>query len=205
MKKGLIVFAREPLPGQVKTRLAASLGDQLATDIYENMLREVLKTTRQLRDIETFVFWACREESLPILADRYRCTSRLQSQGDLGERMQAAFELMFADGCDACCIIGSDAPDVPIAYIFEAYRLLETLHRGIVFGPSRDGGYYLLGLRRVWSKLFTNISWSSPEVLAQSLVAARASGLSPALLPEWQDIDTVEDLHDFQERNRGKR
>jgi len=205
MKKRLIVFAREPLPGKVKTRLAASLGSQLATRLYENMLQEVLETTRQLSDVETVAFWACPEESLTQLAERYRCSSRLQSQGDLGERMQAAFELMFADRCDVCCIIGSDAPDLPIEYIVEAYRLLEMKHADVVFGPSRDGGYYLLGLRQVWPKLFTNISWSSSAVLDQSLVAARASGLSPALLPEWQDIDTIEDLQDFQERRKGKR
>ncbi|MFZ4859344.1 MAG: TIGR04282 family arsenosugar biosynthesis glycosyltransferase [Desulfuromonadaceae bacterium] len=205
MKKGLIVFAREPLPGKVKTRLAASLGVQLATDIYENMLREVLKTTRQLSDIETIVFWACREESLPILAQRYQCTSRSQKQGDLGQRMEAAFEEMFADGCESCCIIGSDAPDLPIAYILEAYRFLEMQCPEAVFGPSRDGGYYLLGLRQVWPELFAKISWSSSDVLEQSLTAAHASRLSISLLPEWQDIDTVEDLRDFQERNKGHR
>jgi rSAM/selenodomain-associated transferase 1 len=205
MKKGLIVFAREPLPGKVKTRLAASLGDQLAAGIYENMLREVLETTRQLIDVETVLFWACPEESLPMLAERYGCISRIQSQGDLGERMQAALQEMFAGGCDICCIIGSDTPDLPIAYILEAYRLLEMQHSDVVFGPCRDGGYYLLGLRQVWSKLFTNISWSSPAVLAQSLAAAHDLGLSTALLPEWQDIDTIEDLLDFQERNKGKR
>ena len=205
MKNGLIVFAREPLPGTVKTRLASSIGHLRAAEIYENMLQEVLKITRQLSDIETVAFWTCPEEALPQLAERYRCTSRIQSQGDLGERMQAAVELMFAGGCDVCCIIGSDAPDLPIAYIIEAYRLLEIEHSDVVFGPSRDGGYYLLGLRQVWPKLFTDISWSSSEVLAQSLAAACASGLSTALLPEWQDIDTVDDLRDFQERTKGSR
>jgi rSAM/selenodomain-associated transferase 1 len=203
VRKGLIVFARDPLPGTVKTRLAATLGDQRAVALYENMLQEVLKATRQLNDIETIVFWSCLEDSLPLLAQRYRCASRRQIQGNLGERMLAAFEEMFANGSDVCCIIGSDAPDLPIAYILEAYRLLEMQHTGAVFGPSRDGGYYLLGLCQVWPKLFANISWSSCAVLEQSLAAALASGLSPALLPEWQDIDTVEDLRDFEERHKG--
>ena len=205
MKNGLIVFAREPLPGTVKTRLASSIGHQRAAEIYENMLQEVLKTTRQLRDIDAVVYWACPEESLPILAERYQCTSRRQKQGDLGQRMQSAFEDMFADGCDTCCIIGSDAPDLPIAHVREAYRLLEMPHPDVIFGPSRDGGYYLLGLRQVCPLLFTNISWSSSAVLGQSLAAALAAGLSTTLLPEWQDIDTVEDLRDFQERNKGNR
>jgi len=204
MKKGLIVFARAPIPGKVKTRLAASLGDQVATELYETMLQDVLKTVRQLSDVETVVFWACEEKTLPGLAERYRCCSRRQCPGDLGQRMLAAFEEMFKNGCNVCCIIGSDAPDLPLSYIHEAYRLLETLQTDVVLGPSSDGGYYLLGMRHVWPKLFTNIPWSSADVLEQSLSAVRDSGLTATLLPGWQDIDTVEDLNAFQERNRLK-
>jgi len=202
MKKGLLVFAREPLPGAVKTRLAAALGDRIAAELYEAMLQEVLKTCLQLNDVETVVFWACEEESLPLLADRYRCRSRLQSAGDLGQRMQAAFREMYADGFDACCIIGSDAPDLPLSYIQEAFRLLETGQPDVVFGPSMDGGYYLLGLRQVWPQLFANIPWSSAFALERSLAAARDSGLATALLPEWQDIDTLADLLAYQGRKR---
>jgi len=202
MKNGLIIFAREPLPGAVKTRLAAEIGDRAAAELYETMLLDVLKTARQLSDVEIVVFWACEEESLPRLAERYRCCARRQSPGDLGLRMQAAFEEMFANGCELCCIIGSDAPDLPLSYILEAYQLLATQQTDAVFGPSRDGGYYLLGLRQVCPQLFTNIPWSTVDVLEQSLSAARDSGLTASLLPEWQDIDTVEGLQAFQERNR---
>lgn len=202
MKKGLIVFAREPLRGKVKTRLAASLGDQIAAEHYEIMLQDVLKTARQLSDLETVVFWDCEEEALPFLAERYRCSSRHQIPGDLGQRMQGAFEEMFKDGFMLCCIIGSDAPDLPAAYILQAYRLLEAPQADVVLGPSLDGGYYLLGLRQVWEQLFVNISWSTAEVLEQSVAAAQGSGLTTALLPEWQDIDTLEDLHAFQARSR---
>ncbi len=202
MKKGLIIFAREPIPGQVKTRLAASIGDNAAADMYETMLQDVLKAVRRLSEIDTVVFWACEEESLRRLAGRYRCRSRRQSPGDLGQRMQAAFEEMFADGCELCCIIGSDAPDLPLSYIQEAFRLLETPRTDVVLGPSRDGGYYLLGLRQVWEQFFIDIPWSRADVLERSLDAARDSGLMAALLPEWQDIDTLEDLEAFQERKR---
>lgn len=202
MKRGLIVFAREPLPGTVKTRLAAAVGDEAAAELYDTMLRDVLKTTRQLKGVETMVFWACEEVALSRLAEKYRCCSRRQSQGDLGQRMQAAFEEMFASGCELCCIIGSDAPDLPLSYVEGAYRLLEARQTDAVFGPCRDGGYYLLGLRQVWPQLFAAISWSSASVLEQSLAAAHNSGVTTALLPEWQDIDTLEDLHAFQERKR---
>lgn len=202
MKKGLIVFAREPLPGKVKTRLAAAVGDQVAADLYESMLQDVLKTARQLTDIETVVFWDCEKESLPALSEKYSCNSRCQIAGNLGQRMQAAFEEMFADGCELCCIIGSDAPDLPLPYIQESYQLLAAMPIDVVFGPSLDGGYYLLGLRQLRPQLFVNIPWSTADVLEQSLAAAQGLELETALLPEWQDIDTVEDLQAFQERKR---
>ena len=202
MKKGLIVFAREPLPGEVKTRLAVAVGDQAAVNLYDAMVQDVLKTARQLTDIEIVVFWDCEKESLPVLSEKYSCNSRCQVAGNLGQRMQAAFEEMFADGCELCCIIGSDAPDLPLPYIQEAYQLLATLQVDVVLGPSLDGGYYLLGLRELRPQLFVDISWSTAAVLGQSLIAAQGLGLKSTLLPEWQDIDTVEDLQAFQERKR---
>lgn len=200
MSAGLIVFAREPVPGRVKTRLAAAIGDQAAAERYDDMLRGVLDAARQLTGVEAVVYWSCEEEALPCLAERYRCRSRRQNAGDLGQRMQAAFEEMFADGCERCCIIGSDAPDLPSAYIQQAYELLVTEQADVVFGPSRDGGYYLLGLRQVHPGLFSGIAWSSSAVLEQSLAAARKAGLATALLQEWQDIDTVDDLNEYLQR-----
>jgi rSAM/selenodomain-associated transferase 1 len=200
-ENAIIVFAREPVPGRVKTRLAAAIGDQAAAERYDAMLRDVLETTRQLSGVETVVYWSCEEEALPRLAERYHCRSRMQGTGNLGQRMQTAFEEMFADGCKCSCIIGSDAPDLPLSYIRTAFQLLQAGQSVAVFGPSRDGGYYLLGLRQVHQGLFSDISWSSAKVLSQSLAAAHGAGLTTTLLPEWQDIDTVEDLHDYQQRN----
>ncbi len=197
---GLLVFAREPLPGRVKTRLAASVGDRAAAKLYDTMLVAVLKTAGELSGVERVVFWDCDEASLPDLATRYRCNSRRQAPGDLGQRMGGAFDEMFAEGCDTCCIIGSDAPDLPLHYLQEAFRLLEERQVDVVFGPSVDGGYYLLGVRRPWPELFCGIPWSSSAVLAQSLAIVCERGGTSALLPEWQDIDTVEDLNAFRQR-----
>lgn len=193
----LIIFAREPLPGRVKTRLAADVGDRAAAELYEAMLLDVLEIGRGLTEIESVVFWDCTAESLPLLADRFGCQSRRQADGDLGQRMQAAFEEMFADGFESCCIIGSDAPDLPPAWIERAIEILEAGQSEVVFGPGSDGGYYLLGLKQIFPQLFREITWSSPFVLQQSLTAAQAAGAAPALLPVWHDIDTLQDLNSF--------
>lgn len=205
MKRGLVIFAKEPLPGLVKTRLAAGIGADAAAGFYQEMLGNVIDLSRKLTGVETLVYWDCPEQALPRLADRFACRSRRQCDGNLGQRMESAFTEMFADGHDICCIIGSDAPDLPLAYLHEAYQRLEENQPDAVFGPCTDGGYYLLGLRRVWPQLFANIHWSSPLVLQQSLAAASKSGLTTALLPEWRDIDTREDLLAFHERNSLKK
>ena len=122
MSKSLIIFAREPRPTRVKTRLAASIGDQAAAGLYERMLRDVLENAGQMTGVVSVTYWACEEELLPLLAGRFRCNSRCQSTGDLGRRMRVAFEEMFGDGYETCCIIGSDAPDLPSRYIQEAFE-----------------------------------------------------------------------------------
>jgi hypothetical protein len=199
--KGLIIFAREPLPGKVKTRLAAAIGDAAAAGLYKAMLQDVLAISRKLMDVQTVVFWDCEESGLQLLADRYSCRSRRQADGDLGQRMQAAFAEMFDNGFEQCCIIGSDIPDLPLDYIKEAFDLLAAEKADSIFGPSADGGYYLLGLTRMIPQFFTNIEWSTPLVLRQSLEAAREAGATTALLPVWHDIDTREDLNSFMKRS----
>lgn len=200
--KGLILFAREPLPGRVKTRLAEAIGDHAAVELYRAMLWDVLDISRKLTDVDTVIYWDSEEKSLPLLADIYQCSSRRQISGDLGQRMQAAFTEMFAEGIESCCIIGSDAPDLPISYIRDAYRLLENKRVDTVFGPSADGGYYLLGLKRLYPELFAGIEWSTGHVLRQSLEGARTGGAVTRLLPVWHDIDTMDDLNAFIQRYR---
>ncbi|MBI5483710.1 MAG: TIGR04282 family arsenosugar biosynthesis glycosyltransferase [Deltaproteobacteria bacterium] len=203
-RNALIVFAREPVPGQVKTRLAASVGDIAAADKYASMLENVLSNCRKLTGVETTVFWDCNEASLPLLERRYECRSKLQGVGKLGQRMQAAFAEIFGSGCDHCCIIGSDSPDLPVSYILEAFDRLTSPQTDAVFGPTHDGGYYLLGLSRLWPQLFENIDWSTPQTLLQSLDAAGKAGIRAALLPKWYDIDTLDDLEEYRARTGAK-
>jgi glycosyltransferase A (GT-A) superfamily protein (DUF2064 family) len=108
--------------------------------------------------------------------------------------MASAFATAFARGHERVVIIGTDSPDLPLAFIREAFTRLDDGEADAVFGPSEDGGYYLLALKRLHHELFRDIQWSSNGVLQESLAKARAAGISYSLLPRWYDVDTAADL-----------
>lgn len=193
MNRALIIFAREPVPGQAKTRMGQSIGNQAAADLYAAMLRDVLNTVANLPEMTPMIFWADTEfpKNMGDLENGF--TSYLQAGNDLGERMACAFDTAFSLGFEHCCIIGSDAPDLPPEYILQAFELLENNSVDVVFGPATDGGYYLAGMNKTYLQLFDGIPWSSRETLDKSCAKATALGISYALLPEWHDIDTLED------------
>lgn len=193
MNKGLIIFAREPVPGRVKTRLAASIGDLAAAELYAAMLGDVLENAAKLEGVKTMAFWATDGDPTPApLAPHME--SFVQSGANLGDRMAAALETAFSNGVEACCIIGSDSPDLPVEYIRQTFDHLEQDEADVVFGPAEDGGYYLLGLRRNWPWFFRDIPWSTTAVLKSSLKRAEELGLRTTLLPAWYDLDELKDL-----------
>lgn len=194
-KKILLIFAKQPWPGTTKTRLCPPLTLGQAAELYGAMLRDVLALTGQVPHIER---WLCHDPT-PTAADYFRTLAPelplLTQEGpDLGERLANAFTAAFAAGADQAVVIGSDAPDLPPALIEQAFALGDQPGVDAAFGPTIDGGYYLLGMKRVWRELFTGISWSTAEVLRQSLARAAATGISTTLLPKWRDIDTADDL-----------
>jgi len=194
MPNALIIFAKSPVPGRVKTRLTPCLSNLEAAALYEAMLLDVLEKARQLPGVVPYLFY--QEE--PGARDYFQRTAvgmvlAPQEGSDLGERMEGAFANVFAAGCIRVAIIGTDSPDLPSSFIEEAFgRLANTAE--VVFGPSEDGGYYLLAMSRLQRELFRDIPWSSGEVLAKSLERAEAAGLRAELLPAWYDIDTPADL-----------
>jgi len=194
LSRGLIVFVREAQPGRVKTRLAADLGVGAATELYAAMQADVLESAASLADTRLLVFWAVEQGELPLFQALPRLEMFAQKGADLGERMAAAFETAFAGGISSCCIIGSDSPDLPRRYIEEAFQALELDRADVVFGPAEDGGYYLLGMRRLWGRLFEDVPWSTMHVLETSLERARELNLRSAMLPLWYDLDTLADL-----------
>lgn len=194
MKKALLIFAKEPVPGTVKTRLARDLDVHAAAELYAAMLGDVLETAVSLSDVRPLVFWALETGTVPGCPE-FPGLEMFEQQGvDLGEKMRNAFIHAFGLGFETCCCIGSDMPDLAIGHIRQAFRNLESPEADVVFGPAADGGYYLVGMKKMHPHLFADIAWSTPAVLATSLERARGLGLRTSLLEPWYDIDTLDDL-----------
>jgi len=195
LKKALLVFAKRPLPGKVKTRLVPPLSPEQASDLYRCMLGDVLAMVASFPDLSLYLFHEDIEGAREYFAEIALGIVSLPQEGkDLGERMAEAFRVVFAMGHGVAVIIGTDAPDLPPAYIKEALSRLESGKSGAVFGPCEDGGYYLLGMTRLHCALFRDLPWSSGTVLQESLKRAEEAGIEVSLLPMWHDVDTAADL-----------
>jgi len=185
----LIVFLKVPRPGFVKTRLAASVGAVHAAHLYRVMTERVLaRTERECR----VVFYAPADAGAEVQAWLPDERALVQSEGDLGARMAAAFQWAFGDGAARAVLIGTDVPDLSHDVVRGAFESLRT--HDVVLGPSLDGGYYLIGLRRPAPALFDGVAWSTPAVLGQTLERAESLGLCAASLPVRGDVDTLGDL-----------
>jgi len=190
MKRALAVFAKAPLPGRVKTRLAPALTPEEGADFYRCMFLDTLARVRSL-SVDLVIFYEGEERLFQELAPEGLLVP--QQEGDLGERLEGAFAALSALGYGARVVIGTDAPDLPLRFIEDAFRLTES-GKDAVFGPAEDGGYYLVALGGTSDCLFRDIPWSGPKVLATSLARAQEAGFSTALLPTWYDVDSFEDL-----------
>lgn len=202
MKKALIIFAKRPVAGKVKTRLIPALSAKEAAALYNCMLTDTIAKTESLKEVDRFLFITGGTESSAFFHELFPGMPIFQQAGnDLGERMEAAFAAVFSMGYQAAAIIGTDSPDLPLQFIEETYGILEKHQAEAVFGPSEDGGYYLLAMRRLHSVFFTGIHWSTGRVLHQSLENAEKVGLRVVQLPHWYDVDTIEDLARPELRN----
>ena len=175
----IVIFARYPEPGKVKTRLAREIGDRSACALYRACLQRTLRAVRS---------WSRSAGGADRLYMAEKCGEawqhwpgahwdvHLQCRGDLGRRMATAIEDGFRDGCCPVLCLGTDAPGLRVRHIRQAVRKLR--HSDVVIGPARDGGYYLIGLRRARPSLFAGVPWSTPEVLARTHAAAANASLS---------------------------
>lgn len=198
----LLVFARLPELGQVKTRLASAIGDERALAVYEAMLREVITSIGESTpDTEIEFLWAptprANGEALRRAFAHHAVA--MQTGNDLSDRLSMAFsERFFFHRTEKIIAIGVDDPALPRELIDHAFALLDSCE--FVVGPAADGGYYLIGCRAgaFDPELFHGIEWGTSRVLPATLEKIRVLGRSVAVLPERYDIDTVEDLERFE-------
>ena len=191
----LIIFTRYPEPGKTKTRLIPLLGEEGAATLQRQMTEQKLAEVNQLLTfypLSVEVHFSGGNESLMQEWLGLNWVYRRQSEGDIGDRMASAFQASFAAGMNAVVLIGTDCPELNAPLMTEAFQLLRQ--HDLVLGPALDGGYYLIGLRRLIPELFTGIPWSTAEVLQQTLSISQRLGLSVAKLPLLSDVDRPEDL-----------
>lgn len=193
----LLTFVKYPEPGKAKTRLAASLGAQLACDLYRYFTDLTLAKNRLIPLAARYVAFspADREADFQALFDDDSHWFPQAAAPDLGERIYQAVGAVLARGHRCVISIGSDSPSLPVEYLQNAAAALAE--HDVVLGPAEDGGYYLIGLKSPTRVLFENIPWSTDRVLELTLAAAARAGLSAFLLPKWYDIDDLEALRKF--------
>jgi len=192
-ENALIVVAKEPVPGRTKTRLCPPLAPESAAEFYRCLLLDTLALMQRLESADHTVAYT------PAGArDYFTCLSpngfRLVPQvgADLGQRLANALGHHFGLGYRRAVIMNSDGPTLPLACLEEAFAGLDGAD--VTLGPGHDGGYYLIGMKRLYPELFQGIDWSTERVVDQTLAACRRLGLSVRMLPEWYDVDLGEDL-----------
>ena len=196
----LIIFVKNRIPGRTKTRLASSIGDSAALQVYDELLAYTHATTAGLNAYK-WVFFSDYLEENSLWQRGYRL--EVQQGKDLGERMQRAFETCFSQGAKRVCIIGSDCFELEPDHLHEAFDALRQ--QDVVLGPAADGGYYLLGLQEQQPELFEDKVWSTPDVFADTLQDCRRLGLSVHQLPQLHDLDNIQDLKRYQQRQKQKK
>ncbi|UKM65204.1 TIGR04282 family arsenosugar biosynthesis glycosyltransferase [Flavobacteriaceae bacterium GSB9] len=183
----VIVFVKNPKLGKVKTRLAKSIGNEAALAVYSKLLKVTENAVKKL-DTDVLIYFSehIEEEAW------HNFNKNIQHGKDLGERMRNAFQQGFEDGYERIALIGSDLPDISENHIKQALHVLTQ--NEVVFGPAKDGGYYLIGLSKMHTSIFQNKPWSQPNLLSETLKELHKNNTSFITLETLNDIDTYEDL-----------
>lgn len=186
-KQLLIVFVKNIKLGKVKTRLAKTIGDEAAFEIYKELVAITEKATTTL-DFDKVIYF-----SDTVVDTKWKNTEKKVQFGvDLGARMQNAFVDGFILGYESIVLIGSDLPEISKDIILKAFDALQ--YSDTVFGPAQDGGYYLIGMNTIHNTVFENRPWSQPNLLEVTLAELKQNRTNFSLLETLNDIDTYEDL-----------
>lgn len=219
MKQALIIMAKRPEAGKTKTRLCPPLTLEQSAQLYECFLTDIVDIVRQLRqtlpNLHPFFAYS-PHDSEPYFTQLAPDFALVPQIGDtLGERLDYVLSSCLNQGFDHAAAINSDSPTLPVEYLAQAFEQLgsensesKNLKSGdleaekstdIVFGPSEDGGYYLIGVTKPWittswSRIVRDVTMSTPTVLTDSLEIAKQENATVTLLPQWYDIDTIDEL-----------
>lgn len=187
-KRLLIVFVKNAILGTAKTRLAATIGDQKAFEVYKHLLKITEEATRGIENCTVHIYFSSEKDTTRWT----NFTQFVQHGNDLGERMLDAFQRGFQLGFEQIVGIGSDLPDLTAEIIEKGLHELGS--NDAVFGPAEDGGYYLIGMRQLIGCIFENKPWSTEDLLEITLGEILSNGYSVGLIETLNDLDTEEDL-----------
>ena len=186
----LIIIAKYPEKKNVKTRLKGSMSDEQRLDLYVSLLNRAMTDLGDITGVDTFIAYAPKEREDYFL--RFNLGLIPLNKGDLGAGMFKAFEEVFNLGYKRASLVGADIPDLSARIILEAFNVL--LENDLVYGPAKDGGYYLVGMRKLIKEVFDNVPWSSDRTLKKSLEQASKSGKTVGFTEMLSDIDRIEDV-----------
>lgn len=193
-KEALIIFTKNPIYGKVKTRLAKSLGKKLTLSFFLDLLKYSVQSTKDL-PFAKFVYYSDTIEEEIWPTENYNKKVQIQIE-NLGERMKQAFEELFSIGYSKCVIIGTDCPYIDSDIIKKAfYKLIDN---DVVIGPSKDGGFYLLGVKSPDFLLFDGIIWSTNNVKTIYLNNVKIKKGTVFKLKELEDIDDIKSYENYQ-------
>ena len=188
------IMAKVPRPGEVKTRLCPPLTAEQAAGLYRAFLADKIAQVRTLRGARPAIAFS-PDDARPTFQGLAPGFELVPQRGpDLGSRLRNILGALLADEAGAAVAIDSDTPTLPTEFLQEGVDRLAGGDVDVVLGPTEDGGYYLIGVRRPHPELFHGIAWSTPSVLRDTLARAHAAGLATACLTPWFDVDTPTDL-----------
>ena len=193
MSTSLIIFAKSPIPGKVKTRLTPCITPTEAAELYKAFIIDIIGNTHKLKCERVTIAYTPSNEEATFHSICGQSVDYLPQKGhDLGERMKNAFKHSFDKGSKRTVIIGTDSPTLPSSYIQKAFDALKEV--SVTIGPTLDGGYYLIGLSEQNDAIFDGIDWSTSKVLGQTLTRIQVVNKQLYVLPPWYDVDTPDNL-----------
>ncbi len=189
-KNALIIIAKYPETGFVKTRLNGFMPDEKILELYKYLLEQTIHKLREIPGVDTYIAYA--PEHVEEYFSRFRTGLIRLSAYDLGLNMSHSFDVIFRKGYQKAALVGADIQDLSASIILHAFDLLSD--NDLVYGPAEDGGYYLVGMRKLIKEVFEDVPWSSDQTLKRSLEQANKAGCTVGYTEILSDIDTIEDV-----------